>query len=106
MTKYRFSLASVAILLLLNLVLFSCSLENTTNLSAQEEKLEPTSIEEIMAIPTDQVTCITGGEGQSSCKIKAGVKIGDHVSISCGVGCREGYYACCGERCVCKPERK
>lgn len=49
--------------------------------------------------------CIEGGKGSIQCSIDAGIEIlGVGVSASCSTSCKDGYYACCGIRCTCKPE--
>ena len=63
------------------------------------------SAKELASVPADKVTCYSGGEGNESCKIAPGIKIGDFITVECSVTCREGYYACCGERCICRPEK-
>ena len=46
--------------------------------------------------------CYSGGPGSSNCTIEAGVKfLGIEIKVGCSVTCGEGYYACCGLRCVC-----
>lgn len=53
----------------------------------------------------DKVRCFNGGVGASHCSIAAGIDVfGLGLSSDCSVDCREGYYACCGLRCVCKRE--
>ncbi len=53
----------------------------------------------------EDVYCYNGGIGASQCEIEAGITIAGHgVSATCSVTCRDGYYACCGIRCVCVPE--
>lgn len=53
----------------------------------------------------DKVRCYNGGQGASHCSIAAGIDVfGIGLSSDCSVDCKEGYYACCGLRCVCKPE--
>lgn len=51
----------------------------------------------------EKVHCYNGGEGASHCSITAGINVfGTGFSSDCSVDCRDGYYACCGLRCVCK----
>lgn len=52
---------------------------------------------------TEDVVCIHGGPGATSCEIGGGIDIaGSGVSVACAVTCDSGYYACCGLRCICK----
>ena len=48
--------------------------------------------------------CYNGGVGASSCSIESGIDVfGLGISKKCEVTCIDGYYACCGLRCICVP---
>lgn len=97
----------VAGLLVANAGLFmasSCS-KNTTGSAV---KTEEEKIEEIVKNPKElakrhDTDCYYGGKGSTSCSIPAGVEINGDVSIGCSVTCDDGYYACCGLSCICRP---
>lgn len=98
----RFALAGV----IMTAALSACTSESadTTAASADKPIAESAGYADPMDIPVKDITCKTGGPGNLECKIDPGIKIGDFVSIGCGVTCMEGYYACCGVRCACRPE--
>lgn len=83
---------------------FSCSSQDDNIFQDKNKTAEEAGYESFEEIPIDELTCYTGGKGQSECKVEPGVKIGDFVTMGCSVTCGEGYYACCGLRCVCRPE--
>ncbi len=82
----------------------SCNSESNITNSDNETIAEAAGYTDRMEIPLKDLTCHNGGPGTRECKIEPGIKIGDFVSIGCGVTCEEGFYACCGVRCACVPE--
>lgn len=97
----RFTAASA----IMAIVLSSCSSESAAPTETTDKPFaESAGYTDPMDIPVKDLTCKTGGPGNLECKIEPGIKIGDFVSIGCGVTCTEGYYACCGVRCACRPE--
>ncbi len=84
----------------------SCSTDKTTTAPTEKTTIaESSGYTDPMQIPLKDLTCHSGGPSSTECKIEPGVKIGDLVSIGCGITCYEGYYACCGVRCACIPEK-
>lgn len=104
--KLRTSFAFIAALLVLNGILFACGSKKTATFSQYIVKSERANLEKISRIPSDKVTCKNGGETSSFCSIAPGIKLGDIVTIGCSVTCNESTYACCGERCICRPITK
>lgn len=98
----------VAALLVANAGLFmasSCS-KSTTATAVKSEKA---NIEEIVSNSKElaerhDTECYYGGKGSKSCSIPAGIEMKGGVSIECSVTCNDGYYACCGLSCICRPE--
>ena len=93
--------------------LFGCLLTGMASISCSSDNedfsTKPISAEEagygtFTDVPIDELTCYKGGSGHAECKIEPGIKIGDFVTMGCSVSCQEGYYACCGIRCICRPE--
>ncbi len=82
----------------------ACSGMDSANEAQGTATTPETNYDDRMEIPLKDLTCYNGGPNSTSCKIEPGIKIGDMVSIGCGVTCEEGYYACCGVRCACKPD--
>ena len=50
--------------------------------------------------------CLKGGPGKTYCEIDANyyTRIG-RTGGGCSVTCADGYYACCGAHCYCKPTK-
>ncbi|MDE6541275.1 MAG: hypothetical protein K2L74_04620, partial [Muribaculaceae bacterium] len=48
--------------------------------------------------------CYSGGPGTNTCEVPAGIDINGETTVGCAVTCADGYYACCGLRCICVPE--
>ena len=98
----------VAALLVANAALFmasSCSKSATTAAVKSEEA----KIEEIAHNPKElaerhDTECYYGGKGSKSCSIPTGIEMKGGVSIECSVSCNDGYYACCGLSCICRPD--
>lgn len=70
----------------------------------QSAEADSAQIEAYMDAAEKDPECRTGGRGSASCRIAPGVDIGGTRTIGCSVTCEDGYYACCGLRCTCKPE--
>lgn len=49
-----------------------------------------------------KMKCVAGGVGASSCYVPYAVTE-NGTTAGCSVSCSEGFYACCGVRCVCVP---
>lgn len=94
-----------AALLVANLAIYACTSQDEQSVPKGETIAEESGVTDIMDIPVEKLTCHTGGPGKAECKIEPGIKIGDFVSGGCSVSCYDGYYACCGIRCICKPDK-
>lgn len=49
-----------------------------------------------------KMKCISGGAGAKSCFVPYAVTE-NGTTGGCSVSCTEGFYDCCGVRCVCVP---
>ena len=105
-SKFRTSLAIIAALCMANGILFAAASDKVTFMGRELSKAEAENIEKIMNTPRDKVICKNGGENTKSCNIEPGIKIGDVLTIECSVTCMDGFYACCGQRCICRPMPK
>lgn len=106
MSKRTFQIILAAVLMVANVAIYSCTSADTKDLSAESQPAEASGVESINDIPRDELTCYTGGKGEKECKVEPGIKIGDFVTTGCGVTCEDGYYACCGVRCICMLEEE
>lgn len=65
---------------------------------------------DVESLSDDEHECLSGGPGSTSCSIGAGGGVRSTsandagVDYNCSVSCKEGYYACCGIRCICIKE--
>ncbi len=89
------SLMLIAALAAANLILLACRSESG---SAEAASGTPTAA-------ADTVTCVYGSPGATTCSIDPGVHTPEGISPGCSVSCGEGYYACCGMTCTCRPEK-
>lgn len=101
----KINVVALAVSVLLNGVLLACTSGSDLDGVGKAKQAEAAGYESIMDIPVTELTCYTGGKGESECKVEPGIKIGDFVTTGCGVKCEAGFYACCGVRCVCLPEK-
>lgn len=107
--KKQYIYSAIVLLLTLNgtlLVLNSCTskvYQQEQNFESAVKMLEPDSLE---LQKRHETICYNGGPGNKSCSIAAGVEINGSTSIGCSVTCIDGYYACCGLSCICRPDNE
>lgn len=83
----------IPLLFIANLALFpisSCKIDTET--------------EKVTTDTTAIAQCYSGGPGTNTCEVPAGIDINGETTVGCAVTCADGYYACCGLRCICVPE--
>lgn len=92
----------IAFLCLANVAIFAYGESETGNVGN-----DSIAAVDSLAVPSDSLPpvteCLAGGPGSNYCIVPAGVDINGGVTGGCSVTCSEGYYACCGIRCICKP---
>lgn len=85
---------ALLVLVVLNIAVFAYASEGSDTIAVAEAVATDT---------TATMECFSGGPSSPSCSVPSGIKIGNETSVGCSVSCMEGYYACCGVRCICLP---
>lgn len=85
---------ALLVLVVLNIAVFAYASEGN----------DTTAVAAVVAVDsTATMECFAGGPSSPGCSVPAGIKIGNEITGGCSVSCMEGYYACCGVRCICLP---